>query len=161
MKFRVTLVCAWLALTFAAVQAFAYDGIVEKKVFTLSDFVTFLGNKTIKEVRIGYETYGSPDNAKNDAILITHFFNGNSHAAGRYAGDNKRGYWDSIIGPNNVIDTNKYFVISADTLVNLNVHDGHTVTTGPATIDPATGKEYGMRFPSSPSRTSSKCSLRF
>ena len=84
-----------------------------------------------------------------DALhLICHFFSGNSHAAGKYAaGDAAPGYWDAIIGPGKAIDTDKYFVLSADTLVNLNTGDPKTTTTGPATIDPDTGKPYALDFP--------------
>ena len=57
------------------------------------------------------------------------------------------GYWDAIIGPGKPLDTNKYFIISSDTLVNLNAKDPNTITTGPASINPDTGKPYGMRFP--------------
>ena len=79
---------------------------------------------------------------------MTHFFSGTSHAAGKYKADEKvPGYWDPIIGPGKALDTNKYFVLSSDTLVNLNANLPGVVTTGPASIDPDTGKPYGMRFP--------------
>ena len=79
---------------------------------------------------------------------MPHFFSGNSHAAGRYKADEKAaGYWDAIIGPGKAIDTDKYFVISADTLVNLNVKSPMTGTAGPATLNPDTGKPYGSSFP--------------
>ena len=54
---------------------------------------------------------------KSNAILITHHFSGTSHAAGKYK-DGSIGYWDKIIGPGKPLDTNKYFVLSSDTLVN-------------------------------------------
>jgi homoserine O-acetyltransferase len=57
------------------------------------------------------------------------------------------GYWDAIVGPGKAIDTNKYFVLSSDTLVNLNTGDPKTTTTGPASIDPDTGKPYALDFP--------------
>jgi homoserine O-acetyltransferase len=80
--------------------------------------------------------------------LIAHFFSGTSHAFGKYAATDKAaGYWNGIIGPGKAIDTDKYYVISSDTLVNLNVNAPNVVTTGPATIDPDTGKPYGMSFP--------------
>ena len=81
-------------------------------------------------------------------MLICHFFSGNSHAAGKYdPKDAAPGYWDAIIGPGKAIDTNKYFVLSSDTLVNLNTGDPKTTTTGPASIDPDTGKPYALDFP--------------
>ncbi len=127
--------------------AHAYDALVEKKVFTIPNYTT-VGGKTIRNVRIGYETYGTLDAEGTNAILVAHFFSGNSHAAGKYrAGDAAPGYWDSVIGAGKPFDTDKYFVVSADSLVNLSTKDPDVVTTGPATIDPDTGKPYGMRFP--------------
>ena len=67
--------------------------------------------------------------------------------AGTAPDDADPGYWDAIIGPGKPLDTDRYFIISSDTLVNLNAKDPNTITTGPATIDPDTGKPYGMRFP--------------
>lgn len=121
--------------------------LTEKKVFTLGQYTT-VGGKTIKEVRVGYETYGRLNAAGDNAIFVAHFFSGNSHAAGKYKPDDKAaGYWDSVIGPGKPFDTDKYFVLSADTLVNLNVKDPNTTTTGPASINPDSGKPYGMSFP--------------
>jgi homoserine O-acetyltransferase len=121
--------------------------LIEKNVFELPHYTTTHG-ATIKNVRIGWESYGALNEAKDNVILVTHFFSGTSHAAGRYKPDDPLpGYWDAIIGPGKAIDTNKYFVISSDTLVNMNVKDPNVVTTGPASIDPDTGKPYGMRFP--------------
>jgi homoserine O-acetyltransferase len=125
----------------------AYDGVVEKKVFSLPSYTTVAG-VTIPDVKVGYETYGRLNAAGDNAIFIPHFFSGNSHAAGKYReSDVAFGYWDPIIGAGRPIDTDKYFVVSADTLVNLNTRDPNTTTTGPASINPATGKPYGMTFP--------------
>jgi homoserine O-acetyltransferase/O-succinyltransferase len=123
------------------------DLIVEKQTFDMGSYTTVAG-ATIKHVKIGWEAAGKLNADKSNAILITHFFSGTSHAFGKYSKDDKAaGYWDSLIGPGKVIDTNTYYVLSSDTLVNLNVKDPHVVTTGPASIDPDTGKPYGMRFP--------------
>ena len=137
-----------LALGLGCLSAvWAYDAPVEKKTFQMQQLTT-VGGKTIKDVRIGYETYGTLNAQGNNAIFIAHFFSGNSHAAGRYAAsDAAPGYWDSIIGSGKAIDTDKYFVVAADTLVNLSPGAPHVVTTGPASINPDTGKEYGMGFP--------------
>jgi homoserine O-acetyltransferase len=139
--------------TFIAVLAFLASSSVfaqlltEKKFFTLPQYTT-AGGKTIKNVRVGYETYGKLNAAGNNAIFVPHFFSGTSHAAGRYQADEKTaGYWDAIIGPGKAIDTDKYFVVSADTLVNLNVKSPQVGTAGPATINPDTGKPYGSSFP--------------
>ncbi|HUH92523.1 MAG TPA: homoserine O-acetyltransferase [Casimicrobiaceae bacterium] len=138
---------AGVALALAATAVAAYDGIVEKKTFTLASYAT-AGGKTIRNVRVGYETYGTLNAAGDNAIFIPHFYSGTSHAAGKYdPKDAAPGYWDAIIGSGKPIDTDRYFVVSADTLVNLNTKDPRVVTTGPASVDPATGKPYGMTFP--------------
>jgi homoserine O-acetyltransferase len=136
-----------LALALLAVGAAHAQLLTEKKFFTLPQYTT-VGGKTIKQVRVGYETYGKLNAAGDNAIFVPHFFSGNSHAAGRYKADEKAaGYWDAIIGPGKPIDTDKYFVVSADTLVNLNVKSPLTGTNGPATINPDTGKPWGSSFP--------------
>jgi homoserine O-acetyltransferase len=140
-----------LALALVMAVAFAHSALAqlltEKKFFTLPQYTT-AGGKSIKNVRVGYETYGKLNAAGDNAIFVPHFFSGNSHAAGRYKADEKAaGYWDAIIGPGKAIDTEKYFVVSADTLVNLNVKSTMVGTSGPATINPDTGKPYGSTFP--------------
>jgi homoserine O-acetyltransferase len=133
---------ALLAVSDASAQL-----LTEKKFFTLPQYTT-AGGKTIKNVRVGYETYGKLNAAGDNAVFIAHFFSGTSHAAGRYKPDEKAaGYWDAIIGPGKAIDTDKYFVVSADTLVNLNVKSPMVGTVGPATVNPDTGKPYGSSFP--------------
>ena len=125
----------------------AYDGLVEKKVFTLPSFTT-VGGDVLKDVRFGYETYGRLNANRDNAILILPFFGGTGHAAGKFVEtDQEPGYWDSIIGSGRPLDTDKYFVIAGDGLINQGTKDGHTVTTGPASIDPSTGKPYALRFP--------------
>lgn len=125
----------------------AQELLAEKKIFELPSFTTQSG-RTLKNVKVGWESYGTLNADKSNAILICHFFSGNSHAAGKYAAaDAAPGYWDAIIGPGKAIDTNKYFVLSSDTLVNLNTGDPKTTTTGPASINPDTGKPYGLDFP--------------
>ena len=138
---------AWVLVLAAAAPAAAYDGVVEKKTFSMAAYTTVNG-ATIKDVKVGYESYGTLNASRDNVVLITHFFSGNSHAAGKYAAsDAAPGYWDSIIGAGKPIDTDRFFVISSDTLVNLNTKDGKTVTTGPASVNPDTGKPYGMSFP--------------
>jgi homoserine O-acetyltransferase len=138
---------ALVAIALLAATAAGYDGTVDKKTFTLPSYTT-VGGKTIKNVRVGYETYGTLNAAGDNAIFIPHFFTGTSHAAGKYAAaDGAAGIWDAIIGSGKPIDTDKYFVISADMLSNLNTKDPKVVTTGPASINPETGKPYGMTFP--------------
>lgn len=120
---------------------------VEKRVFEMTHFTTFNG-KTIKNVKVGWEAYGTLNDTKSNVILITHYFSGSSHAAGKYnADDAAPGYWDSIIGSGKAIDTDRFYVVSVDTLANLNAYDPHVITTGPASINPDTGKPYGLDFP--------------
>lgn len=142
---RIAALLAATLLTSSAV--WAQTLLTEKKTFELPSFTTQSG-KALKNVKVGWETYGTLNADKSNAILICHFFSGTSHAAGKYKEtDAAPGYWDSIIGPGKAIDTNKYFVISSDTLVNLGANDPTVITTGPASTNPDTGKPYGMDFP--------------
>ena len=121
--------------------------LVEKQSFTIADFET-QGGAVIPEMTLGWEAYGELNEARDNAILVTHFFSGTSHAAGRYTPDDPApGYWDAIIGPGKALDTDQFYVLSVDTPVNLNAHDPNVITTGPASIDPATGEPWGMDFP--------------
>lgn len=94
-----------------ASPAAAHELLVEKQEFTLTDFTT-RGGEVIGQMRRGYETYGTLNDDRDDAILIPHVFSGNSHAAGRYAGDDAApGDWDAIIGSGKPIDTDKWLVV--------------------------------------------------
>jgi len=140
-----TAICVLAVVHFGPVLA--YDGPVKKEVFTLPSY-TAVNGKTIKNVRVGYETYGTLNAAKDNVILICHFFTGTSHAAGKYKPEDAApGYWDAIIGSGKAIDTDRFFVISSDNLVNVNTRDPNVTTTGPASINPDTGKPYGTSFP--------------
>jgi homoserine O-acetyltransferase len=93
-------------------------------------------------ITIAYETYGELNSKKNNAILIFHALSGDAHAAGYNDPDDKKpGWWDTMIGPEKPFDTNKYFVICA------NVIGGCKGSTGPSSINPLTGKPYGLNFP--------------
>ncbi len=139
--------CLTALLLLATAPTWAYDGIVEKKTFSIAAYTT-VGGTTIKNVRVGYETYGTLNAGKDNVILVAHFYSGNSHAAGRYTEtDPTPGYWDAVIGSGKPVDTDRFLVVSSDTLVNLNVKDPKTITTGPASINPDTGRPYGMSFP--------------
>src|SRR3970040_210451 len=136
-----------LLVLLAAAPALAYDRPVENKAFSMPSYPTAAG-QTIKNIRVGYETYGTLNAAKDNVILLTHGFSGNSHHAGKYKPtDRAPGYWDAIIGSGLPVDTDKFFVIAPDTLVNLTVKNPNTITTGPPSINPDTGKPYGMSFP--------------
>ncbi len=137
-----------LFMLLVASPARAQDvGLVEKKTFTLAAYTT-VGGQAINNVRLGYETYGKLNARGDNAVFIAHFYSGTSHAAGKYKeSDVAPGYWNPIIGPGKAIDTDKYFVVSADTFANLNSKDPNVITTGPASVDPATGKPFGLSFP--------------
>jgi homoserine O-acetyltransferase/O-succinyltransferase len=94
----------------------------------------------IAPVDVAYETYGTLNAEKSNAILVVHAFSGDAHAAGADK-DGQRGWWDNMIGPGKGFDTDRYFVICS------NVLGGCRGTTGPISTNPATGKHYGMSFP--------------
>ena len=135
-----------LPLALPAIAQAQGELIVTKQSFEIPRYTT-RGGETVPNLRIGYQTAGTLNAAGDNAVLIAHFFSGNSHAFGRYAPGGPAGYWDAIIGPGKAIDTNRYFVVSADTPVNINTKDPNTITTGPATMNPATGRPWGMSFP--------------
>lgn len=121
--------------------------LVVKQRFETKNFKTFNG-ETIKEVAVGWESYGKLNAQKDNVILVTHYFSADSHAAGKYTKeDQQAGYWDALIGPDKAIDTNQFYVVSVDSLANLGVHNPNVITTGPASINPDTGKAYGLDFP--------------
>ena len=96
----------------------------------------------LPSLTIAYETYGVLNPQKSNAVLVCHALSGSHHAAGYYAGDAKSaGWWEAMIGPGKPIDTNKFFVVSA------NNPGGCHGSTGPASIDPQTGAPFGSRFP--------------
>ena len=97
--------------------------------------------ETLAPVDVAYETYGTLNAAKSNAILILHALTGDAHAAGISRETGKPGWWDNSIGPGKAFDTDKYFVICS------NVLGGCRGTTGPPSIHPATGAPYAMSFP--------------
>lgn len=147
LRIRKSMIALTLMTAALSSSGFGQNLMVEKKTFELARYETVTGGR-IKNVRIGWEAAGTLNADKSNAVLITHFFSGTSHAFGKYsAGDAASGYWDAIIGPGKPIDTAKHYVISSDTLVNFNAKAPNVVTTGPATINPDSGKPYGMTFP--------------
>ena len=95
----------------------------------------------LSPVDVAYETYGVLNSAKSNAILVLHAFSGDAHAAGISHETGKPGWWDNMIGPGKAFDTDRYFVICS------NVLGGCRGTTGPASINPATGCPFAMTFP--------------
>jgi homoserine O-acetyltransferase len=105
------------------------------------DSISLDGGATLAPVEVAYESYGELNAQKSNAILILHAFSGDAHAAGVSPETGKPGWWDNMIGPGKAFDTNRYFVICS------NVLGGCRGTTGPASINPATGCPYAMSFP--------------
>jgi len=95
---------------------------------------------TLSDVTVCYETYGTLNGARDNAVLICHALSGDSHVA-RHNDEDDAGWWDLIVGPGKPIDTNKYFVICP------NILGGCRGTTGPNSINPATGRRHGRDFP--------------
>lgn len=96
---------------------------------------------TLAPLTIAYETYGALNDDRSNAVLLLHALSGDAHAAGYHPGDAKPGWWDMMIGPGRAFDTDTYFMICS------NVIGGCSGSSGPGSIDPATGREYGLRFP--------------
>ena len=105
------------------------------------DSISLDNGATLAPVEVAYETYGKLNASKSNAILVLHAFSGDAHAAGISHETGKPGWWDNMIGPGKGFDTDQYFVICT------NVLGGCRGTTGPASVNPATGCPYGMSFP--------------
>jgi len=119
-------------------------GLVETQYFTFAhpphELVLESGEK-LGPITLAFETYGRLNEEKSNAILTLHALSGDAHAAGFHEGDEKPGWWDSMIGPGKAFDTDKYFVICS------NVIGGCKGSTGPSSINPKTDKPYGLEFP--------------
>ncbi len=96
----------------------------------------------LSRYELAYETYGTLNADKSNAVLVCHALSGHHHVAGYYADDAKNiGWWDTLIGPGKPLDTNKFFVLGLNNL------GGCHGSTGPSSINPSTGKPYGSSFP--------------
>ncbi len=115
-------------------------GIVQTAYFKIPR-VLLENGETLESVTMAYETYGQLDEDRANAILVLHAFSGDAHAAGYHEGDKDPGWWNVLIGPGKAFDTDKYFVICS------NVLGGCKGSTGPASIDPKSGKRYALDFP--------------
>ena len=101
----------------------------------------FESGKTIPSVTVAYETYGKLNSDGTNAILICHALTGDSHASNYNEPDERPGWWDGLIGKGKAFDPEKYFVVCS------NFIGGCYGTSGPASINPATNKPYGLGFP--------------
>ncbi|MCR1782431.1 homoserine O-acetyltransferase [Nocardioides carbamazepini] len=108
---------------------------------TEHDPLVLTGGATLAHVEVAYETYGELNAARDNAVMVCHALTGDAHAAGLHLGAKRRGWWDNLIGPGKAVDTDRFFVVSANLL------GGCSGTTGPSSIDPATGRAYGPDFP--------------
>jgi homoserine O-acetyltransferase len=100
------------------------------------------GGGVLHELQIAYETYGVLSPTRDNVIMVCHALSGDAHVAGYHDPEDKHpGWWDDMIGPAKGIDTNRFHVICA------NILGGCKGTTGPSSINPATGRPYGSDFP--------------
>jgi homoserine O-acetyltransferase len=117
-------------------------GLVQWHDFVRKTPFVFDSGEQLPAITIRYETYGKLNEKKDNAILICHALSGDHHCAGIHSlRDKKPGWWNNMIGPGKPIDTSKYFVICSNCL------GGCQGSTGPKSLNPATGTPYGLDFP--------------
>jgi homoserine O-acetyltransferase len=117
-------------------------GIVAPKVQHFAEALLLSGGEKIAQYDVMYETYGTLNADKSNAVLVCHALNASHHVAGLYADKpNSTGWWDNMVGPGKPVDTNHFFVIGVN---NLGSCFG---STGPMSINPATQQPYGKNFP--------------
>ncbi len=117
---------------------------VEARTFTFAhppQKMCLESGATLGPVTIAYETYGALNAEGSNAVLICHALTGDAHVAGNNGAGNRPGWWDTMVGPGKGIDTEKYFVICS------NILGGCMGSTGPCSINPETGRPYGLSFP--------------
>jgi homoserine O-acetyltransferase len=117
------------------------ENIVETIILHIDRPFRLESGEMLPGLDIAYEAYGKLNEARDNAILIEHALSGSSHAAFYHKGETKPGWWDVMIGPGKAFDTDKYFVICS------NVISGCNGTTGPSSVNPATGMPYALTFP--------------
>ena len=117
-------------------------GLVESHDFVCNEPFACEGGQALPGFTLRYETYGRLNPARDNAILICHALSGDHHCAGIHSlSDRKPGWWNNLIGPGKAVDTNKFFVLCANCL------GGCQGSTGPLSVDPRTGRPFGMTFP--------------
>ncbi len=116
-------------------------GTVKTQTVRFDQPLELAGGQTLPHVEVAYETYGELNATKTNAVLICHALSGDAHVAGYLPGEDKAGWWDRMVGPGKPIDTDRYFVLCT------NVLGGCKGTTGPGSIDPQTGRPWGLNFP--------------
>jgi len=117
-------------------------GLVTPQLAQFNEPLALACGRSLNAYELIYETYGTLNSSASNAVLICHALSGHHHAAGYHSPDDRKpGWWDSCIGPGKSIDTNRFFVVSLNNL------GGCNGSTGPSSINPATGKPYGADFP--------------
>ena len=116
--------------------------IVHTQQVTFDEELRLQSGATLGPVTLAYETYGTLNSDRSNAILICHALSGDAHVAGWHSPhDRKPGWWDEAVGPGKAFDTDRYFIICS------NVIWGCSGSTGPSSINPGTGRPYGLSFP--------------
>ncbi len=117
-------------------------GLVEWHDYVSSQPLVCEGGSVLPSFTLRYETYGTLNKARDNAVLICHALSGDHHCAGIHnLSDRKTGWWNNMIGPGKPIDTDRFFVVCS------NVLGGCQGSTGPLSINPATGQPYDLDFP--------------
>lgn len=119
-------------------------GVVMTKHFVLAhppDKLLLESGEKLGPITLAYETYGTLNADKSNAILILHALSGDAHAAGFHQGESNPGWWDNMIGHGKAFDTDKYFIVCS------NVIGGCRGSIGPSSINPETNRPYGLDFP--------------
>ncbi|UZP67227.1 homoserine O-acetyltransferase [Desulfovibrio mangrovi] len=111
-------------------------------LFTLPEPLVFRSGAELSGVQLAYETFGTLAADKSNAVLVCHALTGDSHVASSvHGGQVKPGWWDEYVGPGKPVDTDRFFVICS------NILGSCYGSSGPASINPATGSPYGLDFP--------------
>jgi homoserine O-acetyltransferase len=117
-------------------------GIVVPQRVRFNEALALRSGASLPGFELVFETYGTLNAARSNAVLVCHALSGGHHVAGIYADDAKNvGWWDNLIGPGKPLDTNKFFVVGVNNL------GGCYGSTGPLSTNPETGKRYGADFP--------------
>jgi homoserine O-acetyltransferase len=117
-------------------------GLVSPRDFVYPHPFTFKSGQSLPGFTLRYETYGTLNATRDNAVLVCHALSGDHHCAGWHApNDRKPGWWNNLIGPGKAVDTNRFFVVCA------NVLGGCQGSTGPSSLNPNTGRPYGIAFP--------------
>jgi homoserine O-acetyltransferase len=117
-------------------------GTVTPQIARFTEPLRLKSGAVIDDYQLAYETYGTLNSDRSNAVLICHALNASHHVAGFYVDQPTNfGWWDNMIGPGKPVDTRRFFVVGVNNL------GGCHGSTGPASINPKTGKPWGSRFP--------------